>query len=49
MELKENTIDKELTEWIQSIKPLPEWVKLYKLNQHSPSQINSADDMWGYK
>jgi len=49
MELKENTIDKELTEWIQSIKPLPEWVKLYKLNHHSPSQINSADDMWGYK
>ena len=49
MELKENTIDKELTEWIQSIKPLPEWVKHYKLNHHSPSQINSADDMWGYK
>ena len=49
MELKENTIDKELTEWIQSIKPLPEWVKLYKLNHHSPSQINAADDMWGYK
>ena len=49
MELKENTIDKELTAWIQSIKPLPEWVKLYKLNHHSPSQINAADDMWGYK
>ena len=49
MELKENIIDKELTDWIQSIKPLPEWVKLYKLNHHSPSQINSADDMWGYK
>ena len=49
MELKENIIDKELTDWIQSIKPLPEWVKLYKLNHHSPSQINAADDMWGYK
>ena len=49
MELKENIVDKELSEWIQSIKPLPEWVKLYKLNHHSPSQINAADDMWGYK
>jgi len=49
MELKENIVDKELSEWIQSIKPLPDWVKLYKLNHHSPSQINAADDMWGYK
>ena len=49
MELKENIVDKELSEWIQGIKPLPEWVKLYKLNHHSPSQINTADDMWGYK
>jgi len=49
MELKENIVDKELSEWIQGIKPLPEWVKLYKLNHHSPSQINAADDMWGYK
>tara|TARA_R100001443_G_scaffold11039_2_gene20687 strand:+ start:360 stop:1313 length:954 start_codon:yes stop_codon:yes gene_type:complete len=49
MELKENIVDKELFEWIQGIKPLPEWVKLYKLNHHSPSQINAADDMWGYK
>jgi len=49
MELKENIVDKELSEWIQGIKPLPDWVKLYKLNHHSPSQINAADDMWGYK
>ena len=49
MELKENIVDKELSEWIQGIKPLPEWVKLNKLNHHSPSQINAADDMWGYK
>tara|TARA_R100000687_G_C6431681_1_gene156002 strand:+ start:55 stop:1008 length:954 start_codon:yes stop_codon:yes gene_type:complete len=41
--------DQELNKWISSIKVLPEWVKLYKLNHHSPSQINTADDMWGYK
>ena len=41
--------DQELNKWIGSIKELPEWVKLYKLNHHSPSQINAADDMWGYK
>ena len=41
--------DQELNKWIGSIKELPEWVKLYKLNHHSPSQLNAADDMWGYK
>ena len=49
MELKDNIIDKDLTDWIQSIKPLPEWVKLYKLNHHSPSQANTEDDQWAYK
>ena len=41
--------DTELNNWISSIKKLPEWVKLYKLNHHSPSQANTADDQWGYK
>ena len=41
--------DQELSNWISSIKKLPEWVKLYKLNHHSPSQCNTEDDQWGYK
>tara|TARA_R100000458_G_scaffold56564_1_gene61629 strand:- start:416 stop:1390 length:975 start_codon:yes stop_codon:yes gene_type:complete len=49
MELKDNIVDKDLSDWIQSIKPLPEWVKLYKLNHHSPSQANTEDDQWAYK
>ena len=48
METKE-IIDKDLSNWISSIKKLPEWVKLYKLNHHSPSQINTEEDQWGYK
>jgi len=41
--------DKELNDWINSIKKLPDWVKLYGLNHHSPSQINTQEDQWGYK
>lgn len=41
--------DKDLNEWISSIKKLPDWVKLYGLNHHSPSQINTEEDQWGYK
>ena len=36
-------------DFLDSIKDLPEWVKLYKLNHWSPSQLNSMDCMWGYK
>ena len=46
---KDETKLEDLNEWINSIKSLPAWVKLYSLNHHSPSQINAADDMWGYK
>lgn len=46
---KDETNLKELNDWIKDIKTLPAWVKLYSLNHHSPSQINAADDMWGYK
>jgi len=46
---KDETKLDDLNEWINSIKTLPAWVKLYSLNHHSPSQINEADDMWGYK
>ena len=49
MILKEDAKLNELNDWINSIKKLPAWVKLYNLNHHSPSQINNADDMWGYK
>jgi len=49
MQLKEQAAEQALMEWIQGIKPLPEWVKLYKLNHHSPSQCNTEDDQWGYK
>ena len=40
--------EKILTIGSQALK-LPEWVKLYKLNHHSPSQINTEEDQWGYK
>jgi len=46
---KEEILDKQLNEWIGSIKKLPDWVKLYGLNHHSPSQINTELDQWGYK
>ena len=49
MILKEQAVEQALMEWVQGIKPLPEWVKLYKLNHHSPSQCNTEDDQWGYK
>ena len=41
--------DQEINNWITSIQKLPSWAKLYKLNHHSPSQLNSMDCMWGYK
>ena len=34
---KEEKAEKDLNDWISSIKKLPDWVKLYKLNHHSPS------------
>lgn len=46
---KEEKAEKDLNDWISSIKKLPDWVKLYKLNHHSPSQINTEEDQWGYK
>ena len=49
MILKEHAAEKALNDWIAGIKKLPEWVKLYKLNHHSPSQINTQEDQWGYK
>lgn len=53
-------IQKEITENISSKNPneldsiinsleLPEWVLSYALTHHSPSQLNSPDDTWGYK
>ena len=47
--IKEEKAEKDLNDWISSIKKLPDWVKLYKLNHHSPSQINTQEDQWGYK
>ena len=38
---KEDAAEKALSDWIAGIKKLPEWVKIYKLNHHSPSQINT--------
>ena len=46
---KEEKAEKDLNDWISSIKKLPDWVKLYGLNHHSPSQINTEEDQWGYK
>jgi len=46
---KEDAAEKALSDWIAGIKKLPEWVKIYKLNHHSPSQINTEEDQWGYK
>ena len=41
--------EKNITEFIDAIVELPSWVKHYQLNHHSPTQINSADDIWSYK
>ena len=49
MILKKDAAEKALNEWIAGIKTLPDWVKLYGLNHHSPSQINTEEDQWGYK
>lgn len=46
---KEQAAEKAIAEFITGINELPEWVKLYKINHHSPSQANTSDDMWGYK
>ena len=48
MELEKN-IDNIKDDFLTNIKDLPEWVELYKQNHWSPSQLNSADDMWSYK
>ena len=47
--MEQKNKDLELNDWINSIKILPAWVKLYGLNHHSPSQINTEEDQWGYK
>ena len=39
----------EKDEFLDNIKELPKWVELYGINHHSPSQINSNDDIWSYK
>ena len=49
MILKKDAAEKELNDWVSAIKKLPDWVKLYGLNHHSPSQINTEEDQWGYK
>ena len=49
MILKESAAEKAIIDFISEIKELPEWVKLYQINHHSPSQANAADDIWGYK
>ena len=47
---KDAALAKKVTDdFLDNIKDLPEWVELYKINHHSPSQLNSADDMWSYK
>ena len=47
---KEQALAKKVTDdFLDNIKDLPEWVELYKINHHSPSQLNAADDMWSYK
>ena len=48
MELEKN-IDNIEDDFLNSIKDLPEWVELYKLNHWSPSQINKMNCMWGYE
>ena len=47
--LRKDAAEKDLNAWIAEIKTLPAWVKLYGLNHHSPSQINTAEDQWAYK
>ena len=47
--MEQKNKDLELNDWINSIKILPAWVRLYGLNHHSPSQINTEEDQWGYK
>ena len=39
----------EKDDFLDNIKELPKWVELYGINHHSPSQINSNDDIWSYK
>ena len=39
----------EKDDFLDNIKELPKWVELYGINHHSPSQLNSNDDIWGYK
>ena len=47
---KEAALAKKVSDdFLDSIKDLPEWVELYKLNHWSPSQLNSMDCLWGYK
>ena len=47
--LKKDAAEKSLNDWIAGIKTLPSWVKIYQLNHHSPSQINTEEDQWAYK
>ena len=39
----------EKDDFLDNIKELPKWGELYGINHHSPSQLNSNDDIWGYK
>ena len=39
----------KLQEVLSEIKKLPEWVKDYELNHHSPSQLNNIDGKWCYE
>mgnify|MGYP003135095251 FL=1 len=50
MILKENAQAKKITDdFLESIKDLPAWVELYKLNHWSPTQLNTMICLWGYK
>lgn len=39
----------ELSKILSEVPKLPEWVKIYELNHHSPSQLNNIDGKWCYE
>lgn len=50
-EVAKNAADKTVENFADLIKDveLPGWSLQYKLTHHSPSQLNSPDDVWSYK
>ena len=49
MNIQKQERDQELTQFIESIVKIPDWVKYYGLNHHSPSQLNKIDGAWSYE